>query len=72
MLYNIKNKYYVLVSGYYKEVEVVKENNEYNVVPVEKSKKIEASTVKNAITVSVEKAYEKNKGINTLSLKDMQ
>lgn len=39
MLYNIKNKYYVLVSGYYKEVEVVKENNEYNVVPVEKSKK---------------------------------
>lgn len=72
MLYCIKNKYYILVSGYYKEVQVTKDGNEYNVIPVEKAKKIEASTVKDFTTVNVEKAYEKNKGTNSISSLNVQ
>lgn len=59
MLYVINGKHYILVSGYYKEVEVKKSGNNYNVVPVKGAKKIEASTVKNFTTTSVENATRK-------------
>ena len=56
MLYVINGKYYILVSGYYKEVEIKK--NE--VIPVKDAKKIEASTVKKFTTTSVESVARKN------------
>ena len=59
MLYVINGKYYILVSGYYKEVEVKKNGNEYNVEPIKEAKKIEASTVKSFTTITVAKAAEK-------------
>lgn len=57
MLYVINGKYYILVSGYYKEVEVKKDGN---VVPVKGAKKIEASTVKEFTTTSVENVRRRN------------
>lgn len=60
MIYVINGKYYILVSGYYKEVEVKKNGNEYNVEPIKEAKKIEASTVKKFTTTNVENATRKN------------
>lgn len=65
MLYEIEGKYYIRVSGYYKEVEVLKAKDGFEVKPTANANKtkIEASTVKNYTTISLEKAYEKkNKG----------
>lgn len=59
MLYVIEGKHYILVAGYYVEVEVKRNGKEFNVVPVKNAKKIEASTVKKVSTVSVEKAERK-------------
>lgn len=59
MLYVIEGKHYILVSGHYVEVEVKKSGKDFNVVPVKNAKKIEASTVKDFSTVSVEKAQRK-------------
>lgn len=63
MIYVINGKYYILVSGYYKEVTVKKTGKEYEVKPVEKSNqtKIEASTMKNKVSVmTVQELLEKN------------
>lgn len=60
MLYVINGKHYILVSGYYREVEIKKDGNNYNIVPVKDAKKIEASTVKKFTTTSVENATRKN------------
>lgn len=60
MLYLIDGKYYILVSGYYKEVTIDKDRNgEYNVEPIKDANKtkIEASIVKNYTTIDVENAY---------------
>ena len=59
MLYVIKDKFYVLVSGYYKEVTVSKDAKGYDVKAVKNGHKIEASTVKDFSTISVEKAADK-------------
>ena len=53
MLYVINEKHYILVSGYYREVEV------NQVIPIKGAKKIEASTVKNFSTISVDKVERK-------------
>lgn len=58
MLYNFNNKFYILVSGYFKEVDIEKKGDEYTVKAKKDVKKIEASTVKNFTTVEVKKAYE--------------
>lgn len=73
MLYVINGKYYILVSGYYKEVNVVKKGNEYNVVPVERANenKIEATNVKNFSTISVLEAYKKQHGTSISSGSNM-
>lgn len=55
MLYVINGKHYILVSGYYREVEVKKNQ----VIPIKGAKKIEASTVKNFSIISVDKAERK-------------
>lgn len=63
MIYVINGKYYILVSGYYKEVTVKKTGKGYEVKPVEKSNetKIEASTMKNKVSVmTVQELLEKN------------
>lgn len=60
MLYVINGKHYILVSGYYKEVEVKKDGNDFKVIPVKDAKKIEASTVKDFTTTNVESAARKN------------
>lgn len=70
MLYSINGKYYILVSGYYKEVIVIKNGEEYNVKPVEKinNTSLEASTVKNVSILTVKKAYElQHKASNAIS-----
>lgn len=58
MLYNFNNKFYILVSGYFKEVDIEKKGDEYTVKAKKDVKKIEASTIKNFTTVEVKKAYE--------------
>lgn len=55
MLYVINGKHYILASGYYREVEVKKNQ----VIPIKGAKKIEASTVKNFSIISVDKAERK-------------
>lgn len=60
MIYVIKGKHYVLVSGYYREVEIKKAGDDFVVIPVKDAKKIEASTVKKFTTTSVENATRKN------------
>ena len=55
MLYVINGKHYILVSGYYREVEVKKNQ----VIPIKGAKKIEASTVKNFSIISVDRAERK-------------
>lgn len=69
MLYVIKGKYYILVSGYYKEVKIEKNGNSYDVIPVENANKtkIEASTVKEFSTISVDKAVN-DKGKRSLDM----
>lgn len=64
MIYVIKGRHYILVSGYYKEVEVKKNGKDYDIVPVKNSKKIEASTVKDFTTVNVENAIRKTLDAN--------
>lgn len=64
MIYVINGKHYILVSGHYKEVEVKKDGKDYNVIPVKNAKKIEASTVKEFTTVSVENAIRKTLDAN--------
>lgn len=72
MLYVINGKYYILVSGYYKEVIVIKDRSgkNYDVVPVENANKnkIEAGTVSNYTTITVEEAFNKNSGKSNNSL----
>lgn len=72
MLYVINGKYYILVSGYYKEVNVVKSKGGtgFDVIPVENANKnkIEAGTVRDYTTISVEEAYNKNSGRSNNSL----
>lgn len=58
MLYNIKGKFYILVSGYYKEVDIEKNGKEFT-VKAKKDSKIEASTVKDVTTINLEEAYKK-------------
>lgn len=60
MIYVIKGKHYVLVSGYYREVEIKKAGDDFVVTPVKDAKKIEASTVKKFTTTSIENATRKN------------
>lgn len=55
MLYVINGKHYILVSGYYREVEVKKNQ----IIPIKGAKKIEASTVKSFSTISVDKVERK-------------
>lgn len=59
MIYVINGKTYILVAGYFKEVTVEEKNGSYNVIPVKDSNKIEASTVKNFTTTSVQNAVKK-------------
>lgn len=60
MLYIINNKYYILVSGYYKEV-IVKVNpadkSDYIVEVVKNGKKIEADDRHIVAQISVKDAY---------------
>ena len=58
MLYVIKEKFYILVSGYYKEVDIDKKGSEF-VVKAKKDSKIEAGKVKEFTTINVEDAYKK-------------
>ena len=66
MLYNIKGKFYILVSGYYKEVDIDKKGNEFT-VKAKKDSKIEASTVKEFTTINVEEAYKKAEKIKSVA-----
>lgn len=72
MLYVINGKYYILVSGYYKEVTVTRDRTgkNYDVKPVENANKnkIESGTVSDYSTISVEEAYSRNSGRSNNSL----
>lgn len=59
MLYLINKKTYILVSGYFVEVQVIREKlgKGYNVVP-KGTQKIEANTIKKYSTITVEEAYK--------------
>lgn len=63
MLYLVKDKVYIKVSGYFKEVEVSKNKKDdgYDVklVPKANENKIEISSVKNYTGISVENAYKR-------------
>lgn len=59
-LYYINNKFYILVSSYYREVTVEKNGDDYNVVPIKESKKIEDTKMTGPIfSITVEEAYNK-------------
>ena len=61
MLYIIKEKPYVKVSNYYKEVSVDKKGKEYYVKPVGgKETRIEKPDMKEISQISVEDFYKKN------------
>lgn len=61
MLYLIKEKPYVKVSNYYKEVSVDKKGKEYIVKPTGgKETRIEKPDVKEISQISVEDFYKKN------------
>lgn len=64
MLYIIKNKPYIKVSNYYKEVSVDKIGNDYSVVPVKgEENRIYIDNIKNIVTTesSVEDFFKKSK-----------
>lgn len=52
MIYKIKNKYYVKVQGYYKEVTVNRKGNDLDVKPVQGAKKLEVTKDIKAIVVN--------------------
>lgn len=56
MIYVINNKYYILVGGYYKEVDIRVNDNELDVIPT--GRKIEVSGIDDVIS------------FNTLTQKD--
>lgn len=61
MLYIIKEKPYVKVSNYYKEVSVDKKGKEYIVKPTGgKETRIENPDIKEVSQISVEEFYQKN------------
>lgn len=63
MLYLIKEKPYVKVSNYYKEVTVDKKGKEYIVKPTGgKETRIEKTDMKEISQISVEDFYKKNSG----------
>lgn len=55
MIYKIKNKYYVKVQGYYKEVRVDKNGDNLDVTPITNAKKLEITKVKDAVIVDPKK-----------------
>lgn len=55
MIYKIKNKYYVKVQGYYKEVRVDKNGDNLDVTPIANAKKLEITKVKDAVIVDPKK-----------------
>ena len=40
MVYEIEGRFYIVASGYYREVTIKKENDGYTIVPVDGGKKI--------------------------------
>ena len=55
MIYKIKNKYYVKVQGYYKEVRVDKNGDNLDVTPIANAKKLEITKVNDAVIVDPKK-----------------
>lgn len=51
MIYKIKNKYYVKVQGYYKEVKVDRNGDNLDVTPIKGGKKLEITKCKDAVVV---------------------
>lgn len=60
MLYSINGKFYILVSGYFKEVDIDKKGSEF-IVKAKKNSSIEAGKVKEFTTINVEDAYKTEK-----------
>ena len=58
MLYYIKGKFYILVSGFYKEVTVEKKGKEYLIKPLKNGLRIENNTTKYEDTITLENAYD--------------
>lgn len=60
MLYEIEDKFFIVASGYYREVVVKKDKDNYTVIPVKNGKKIYQNINDNYKKVKVAEAYNKS------------
>lgn len=60
MVYEIEGRFYIVASGYYREVTIKKENDDYTIVPVVGGKKIIRNIEDGYKQIHYTEAYKKS------------